>query len=86
MSLFKKLGHEGFLATEDLFLTKDQKTIVKEGDARAAFLLARKGQTVSNKIAKALGLTEESVAAEKTLSTEAIESRSTRPESVSRKR
>lgn len=85
MSLFKKLGDGGFLATEDLFLARDQKTIVKTGDARASFLLARKGQTVSAKTARALGLSEESKL-EATIAPEAIEQRSTRPEKVSKTR
>jgi len=42
--------------TEKLWLTDDRKTVVKDGDKRAAFLLGLAGQEISDKHAKQLGL------------------------------
>lgn len=42
--------------TERLYLTADRKKIVKEGDPKAAFLLAAKGQELPDVIARQYGL------------------------------
>ena len=44
------------VVTERLYLAADKKTVVKEGDKRAAYLLAAKGQEIPNVIAKQYGL------------------------------
>lgn len=41
-----------------LYLASDRRTIVPEGDARAAFLLIAPGQTMSDEAALAYGLAE----------------------------
>lgn len=47
------------IVQERLFLTADQKRVVKEGDKEAAFLLAAAGQPIDMKTAKRLGLVED---------------------------
>lgn len=51
-----KQESSGFFATEKLWLAADQKTIVHDGDARAATLLVVKGGHIGEKQAKRLGL------------------------------
>lgn len=46
------------VVTERLYLAADKKTVVKEGDKRAAYLLAAKGQEIPNIVAKQYGLLE----------------------------
>lgn len=48
-------SQSGFVAEEKLWLTADGK-IVRDGDYRAATLLAMKGAVISEKVAKRLGL------------------------------
>jgi len=45
--------------TERLYLAADRKTVVKDGDKRAAFLLAAKGQELPDVIARQYGLLKE---------------------------
>lgn len=50
---------------ERLYLTADRKTAVREGDKRAAFLLAGKGQEIPKVIAKQYGIDEDGKLKEK---------------------
>ena len=91
MSEITKIRSEstGFIAEERLWTTVDGK-IVRDGDYRAAQLLAPKGGTIPERVALKLGLAkgikieslEKSAPKPKTTAPEDIESRSTRPESV----
>ena len=54
MSDFKKESN-GYVATERTYSTRDGK-LVREGDARAAQLVAVKGGLISEKLAKRLGI------------------------------
>lgn len=79
------------MAEEDLFLDREQKMIVRLGDKRAIFLLARKGLEIPRAAVKALGLTEKSEpepldGAATPVSPDDIIARSTRPEKISRTR
>lgn len=84
---FKEIKSEsaGFIATEKLWLTKDGK-IVRDGDPRAAMLLAPKGGVIPQKLATRLGLakgiTIEPLLASKPkmVAPEEIATRQTRPE------
>ena len=49
------------VAKERLYLAADGKTIVKEGDARAATLLAAKGHRIPPRWVERLGITEKSL-------------------------
>jgi hypothetical protein len=101
MTAFKKIDTHEFVATEDLFLTANfpvtgEKTIVSAKDWRAGILLARKGTSIPERLAKQLGITETldiaptqlepPKAAEKTVAPEEIESRETRPEKPAARR
>lgn len=44
------------VATERLYLTADRKTVVKDGDDRAAHIFAAKGQPISDVVARQYGL------------------------------
>jgi len=85
------------VANERLFLTRDEKSVVREGDHRAASLLAPKGGIIPERIAARLGLNKgtkveplekapgkkEAKAEEpKTVAPEQIQERQTRPENV----
>lgn len=83
----------GFIAEERLWLASDGKTILRDGDWRAAQLLAPKGGVIPEKLATRLGMgkgvkIEPLQTAPPTLATspEAIETRETRPEKPSAKR
>lgn len=87
-------GAGAYIAKERLYLSADGKTIVKHGDKRAATLLAGAGGEIDPAIIKRLGI-EKLVEAEvhsappvtpKTISPEAVESRSTRPLKAERER
>ena len=89
MSDFKK-ETGGYVASERCYLTRDGK-IVREGDKRAAQLLAPKGGLIPSKLGVKLRLDSASIEslpsakkAEKSdvVSPTEIESRSTRPETV----
>lgn len=47
------------IAKERLYLTADKTTVVKEGDARAAYLLIAKGQEISQNVLRRYGLSSE---------------------------
>lgn len=70
-------------ARERLYLTGDGKTVVKEGDSRAAFLFACVGQAIPSATAKAFGLVSEPK--QEVLGVEP-ETRSTRPKAPSHTR
>ena len=77
----------GYIAQERLWLTTDGK-IVKDGDVRAAQLLAPSGGTIPEKLAKRIGLDKgakieplQKLESPKTIAPETISERSTRPES-----
>ncbi len=53
----EKHTQDALVAGERLYLTADKQTVVKEGDAKAAFLLAPKGGIIPGKVVKALKLT-----------------------------
>lgn len=53
------------IVKERLYLTANRKKVVKEGDKRAAFLLAAKGQELPNVIARQYGLLKEKKKIEK---------------------
>jgi hypothetical protein len=46
------------IAQERLYLTSDRKTVVRDGDKDAAFLLAAVGQPIPIKLAQSLGLVD----------------------------
>lgn len=48
------------VADEDLYLDREGKLLLADGDARASSLLARKGQPIPQKIADRLKLSKES--------------------------
>lgn len=99
MSLSLRNNQE-LVADADLFLTEEfaksgKAVFVTADDYRAAILVARKGDLIGAKLAKQIGLTENSVVEKtvreapkpaKTISNEDISSRSTRPEKPSEKR
>ena len=47
------------ILSEKLYLAEDRKTVVKDGDKRAAFLLGVAGSRISDPVAKKLGLLDE---------------------------
>jgi hypothetical protein len=47
------------ILSEKLYLTEDRKTVVPEGDKRAAFLLGIPGTRINDNLAKSLGLIPE---------------------------
>ena len=53
---YSKINSVDYVADERLYLSKDRLTVVSEGDPRAAFLLAAKGQTIPRKEVTRLGL------------------------------
>ncbi len=46
------------IVTERLYLTADRKTVVKDGDDKAAHIFAAKGQQISDVVARQYGLLE----------------------------
>ena len=46
------------IAHERLYVSADRKTVVREGDERAAFLLAAKGQEIPPPVVRQYGLEE----------------------------
>ena len=88
---FRKSNAVTFVAEEDLFLARDQRTIVRAGDKRAIFLLARKGLEVPAAAVKALGITEKTEpepldGTAAPVAPAEIETRATRPEKPTRTR
>ena len=82
-----KRGPNSIVALERLYLKSDMKTICREGDPEAAALLAAVGSDIPAKLARRIGLFDEPKKEEpKTLSTESIEHRSTRPAEPKAKR
>lgn len=47
------------IAKERLYVTEDRRTVVKEGDKKAAFLLVGKGQEIPDVIARQYGLIDD---------------------------
>jgi hypothetical protein len=95
MNIIRRSSSIGLVAAEDLFLEADGRTLVKAGDPKAAFLLARKGNEIPIGEIRRLGLTEETKLDEpktvspdqpQTISPEDAEARSTRPEKPAAKR
>jgi len=73
------------VATEDLFVAADGKTVVGKGDKRVTFVLARKGDVVDSATIKRLNLskdTEIDGSVGTFVAPEEIETRATRPEKV----
>jgi len=91
MNIIRRSSNIGLIAAEDLFLEADGRTLVKAGDPKAAFLLARKDNEIPIGEIRRLGLSEEtkldeaktvSLEQPKTVSPEDIATRETRPEKV----
>jgi len=87
----KKSSAVNYVAEEDLFLARDQKTIVRLGDKRALFLLARKGHEIPGWAVKNLGITDKTEpepldGVATPIAPAEIQTRSTRPEKPERTR
>lgn len=59
------IASEKFTANERLYVSEDGKSLVKEGDPRAAFLFTTPGKTVSKEDAVKFGLIDEDTKAVK---------------------
>ena len=66
-----------YVAKERLYIAMDKKSVVKEGDPKAAFLLSGIGQIVPDYLVKKYGLDAATNKESKTIAPEQIESRST---------
>lgn len=95
MIKFTRASSVALVASADLFLAEDQKTLVEANNPRASHLLARAGQEIPQRVAERFGLTEGTTVDETsttdktstaTVAPEDIEARSKRPSVPSAKR